>query len=354
MTNAMPWIKTSIEALLTMHADIGEEYKEEALKKSLGKRTTEYGECLSHRMQFISDYDACNPSDQNSQKCALFHPIKEDRVVANEFFFQKADRTSPINVHYVDLWYKNSKIKGKYACGGCFFKARMVSLLERIKHASIEVVLEISSCSCEQTFSLIGIRTKNENLITDKILAFDLYPKNQDGGSESKQMKTYLISYTKNSLDFLEIDCSDQRMYYINQTDTINSIESDFPSVKLIDINQIFFKNSQMDIISLYSEFKPSIVSSFNLVFQDWDTFQPHKEFLEKKKSSKVTTPAATPKKTTLRQKILSSLQNYSKKFTLSKTSKISIGVILTFFVIFIVRELTRKKTTKRSKVKIL
>ena len=351
MSNSMGWIMTSILTLQDMNAQIGNNYERKSLVEMLNKKTTEYGECKTQKLQYFPDYNDCNPSDLNAGKCALFKLVKEDRVIADEFYFQEASRSSPINLHFVDLLYKNSTIKEKYACNGCFFKARILALLERINYAPVEAEFEIFSSACKQTFSLVGIRTKNDNRNVDKLLVFNVYPGAKEGGGEAKNKKTFLVSCFKNTLEFLQVNIFDKK-YIIDQTETIGIIDSDKPEVDLIDITKIFFRNNESDIISLYSEFKTNILNAFNLIFSD-SKFTTTKRILLKKKEASPTV-AEKKEETNWISDIETSVKTYFKEIKAPSTFKISVCVILCFLVIFIVRELTREPTSQRSKVKIL
>lgn len=265
MSSPAQWFETCIGVLKGLNAQLGNRHDTEALYKDLGYRTTEEGEVLSRKIQYNSEMDPCNPSDLNSYKCALFTPIKEDKIVPNEFYYQKPDSKTPVPIHYVDVFYKNCTFRGKYACGNCFFKARIAYLLERIDYAPVEIILDIASSSANQTFSFVGIRTKVEKEVKDTFLALNFSTKANEKSKEEVK-KTYIVSYLKNALEFIEVK-NVEGLYYLVQDDTLNLIDNDFPNISLIEIDKLYFINDFLDISSIRSEFNVNIKSAFEISF---------------------------------------------------------------------------------------
>ena len=114
MANAFEWFETCINALIGMRANIGERYNEHDLKADLAERTSKEGDVGIYKIQFYPEFDPCT-NEENSHKCTLYNPIKEDKIIPKEFYFQPPSREVPVGMHYVEVFYKNFKFKGKYA-----------------------------------------------------------------------------------------------------------------------------------------------------------------------------------------------------------------------------------------------
>ena len=112
---ATEWFTTCINFLKTNNANIGNRYEENSLLNDLNYRTSTGGNTTIRRIALYNELDPCNPSDLNSHKCALFTPVKEDKIVPKEFYFEPKSSSNPVGSHYTDLYNKECKFQEKYA-----------------------------------------------------------------------------------------------------------------------------------------------------------------------------------------------------------------------------------------------
>ena len=184
-------------------------------------------------------------------------------------------------------------------------QARIVYLLYRIDHASVEILLDIYSSSAKQTFSFVGIRTnskteKTENKVIDQFLTFKFQPKS--GSSNKQSKKTFIVSCLKNSLSFIEIVMVDrfngkkddkntnkEQIFRLSQNDTLRIIDDDEPEIGLISIDKLYFSDEYMKVTSIRSAFKKNIDSAFSLAFSNaaFNSFDAIPNFIKVKPKEK-------------------------------------------------------------------
>lgn len=361
------WLKTCFEALKALHAITENYYTQNDIKEEFAEKTQcELSEIITETISAQPSVDTCNPTDKSTKNCSLYNAIKEDKAKPLEYRFVKPTRTTP-GGHVVDMISSKKVIKGNFACMECYFRKRVLFLLDKIDYVPLEVSMKIEvGGGNKHVLNLVGVRSESTNSVNEndtnkeKIKDYNvLLFKYKDVESKSDVM--LLVARLKDEVEFLEVVLKNG-LYVINQKEIIPILSSDEAEVIFLNIKDLFFKNDNSDIVSLESEFKNTIETAFKFISKVDLVSIPERIsriVLQKKKDLKEEEKELQESKDSKEgEKIISFDVKFKIPFLSQEhtniTMKVAFGVIATFILIFVVRESIRPGPKVYKRVAVL
>ncbi|ELA41361.1 uncharacterized protein VICG_01602 [Vittaforma corneae ATCC 50505] len=209
----------------------------------------------------------CDKKSKDLRNCDLFTFANENKYIFREFQYTPATKNQPSSQQILTVNTVQDFKEGHYSCSFCYYKHRVLSLLERLQYAPLEIELPMAGANGTQTFFFVGLEMKKSKDDPTKYKVFMgfKYDYKDPKDSRAAVRKRYvLVSASLDSkVTYVELMPRENSEYDVDMKHVITSLPVDDLEVELFDLNSIYYTDENMNEINLGAERFDSFVQSF-------------------------------------------------------------------------------------------
>lgn len=211
----------------------------------------------------------CDKKSKELRNCDLFTFAKENKYIFKEFQYTPATKNQPSSQQALTANTVQDFKEGHYSCGFCYYKHRVLSLLERLQYAPLEIELPMAGANGTQSFFFVGLEMKRgeDDPGTYKVfMGFKYDFKETKSNKTVSRTRHVLVSANlDNNVAYVELVPRENEEYSIDMAQVITTLPVDELEVELFDLNSIYYTDENMNEVNLGAERFDSFAQSFSV-----------------------------------------------------------------------------------------